>query len=387
MLSPFRMAKLLGTSYIKAIKNPPLAAKNVYGRMSSAWKRNGGLYGDKSLERAMLAIIPQTVTRAMAADRLGNTYIKPFPGQEPQSSAPAVAGIDPFTSEQLGRVYGYGGYGSSGGGGGGDSAEAIAQKAALEEAKSRYQARYGEAQKMRETAKQFAENQYNTQVARAGEKKEELGRAYGRTRGEMEAGVASTKRGLISAYSSRGLGDSSFSEKARAEADNTFNRNLSYLNEEEASKLREIDNYLTDLKKQREYNIAEMNYQDFETQADYEDAIASLNSEIAAIDAYQTNLRKSVNAASAGISRLSASMNAQLKMAEDLARIYSSALPKAEKKALMANIFYNMGRKDPERDAEYYNDFLGGQEAIASNQWTTDEANSEMKKVWGVEPY
>lgn len=336
----------------------------------------------------------QGIKRAFAAENERQTAAKynspiygPYGGgQAPQEPTPQQTQggtpIDPFTGEQLGRVYG-----SGGGGGGGNSAEAMAKKAALEGARGRYQTRYGEAQKMREIAKQFGEDQYNTLVARAGEKKGELGKAYGRTRGEMEEGVASTKRGLTSAYSSRGLGDSSFSEKARAEADNAFNRNLSYLNEEEASQLKEIDNYLTDLRKQREYNIAEMNYQDFETQADYEDAIASLDSEIAAIDAYQTDLRNSVSAASAGISGLSASVNAQLKMSEDLARIYSSALPSAEKKALMSNIFYNMGRKDPERDTDYYYDFMGGQEAIASNQWTIDEANSEMQKTWGVAPY
>lgn len=336
----------------------------------------------------------QGIKRAFAAENERQTTAKynspiygPYGGgQAPQEPTPQQTQggtpIDPFTGEQLGSVYG-----SGGGGGGGNSAEAMAKKAALEGARGRYQTRYGEAQKMREIAKQFGEDQYNTLVARAGEKKEELGKAYGRTRREMEEGVASTKRGLTSAYSSRGLGDSSFAEKARAEADNAFNRNLSYLNEEEASQLKEIDNYLTDLRKQREYNIAEMNYQDFETQADYEDAIASLDSEIAAIDAYQTDLRNSVSAASAGISGLSASGNAQLKMSEDLARIYSSALPSAEKKALMSNIFYNMGRKDPERDADYYYDFMGGQEAIASNQWTIDEANSEMQKTWGVAPY
>jgi len=247
--------------------------------------------------------------------------------------------------------------------------EADFQKAIDErnQARDRYTNQFNTYQQRQGETDQYMGDQYNTAVSRAGEKKGELTGQYGQAKGDLTDQFGQTKNTLASAYSARGLGDSSFSEKASTEADKSFQRNLSQLNKDEASQVKQVDDYLSDLAKQQEYKKKQISWQDFDTAEQYNQAIQDLDSEISQINEKKNQFRSSLDQYSQSLGGVSEqSANSMMQFGSDISGIYKSALPNATKKQLLSNIVLQAGSKNPERDADAYLQYLNYSDQISN---------------------
>lgn len=268
--------------------------------------------------------------------------------------------------------------------GNGEAASAAAAKAqALDAAKARYMERYGVNKQANEYFNQFALDAMDTAGKRAQEQKGILGSQYGKQREQMTTAVGQTQNALSGAYSSRGLGDSSFAQKAKAQADLEFNNNLSMLNENEAAQYKEIDNYLSDLAKQREYKLKEISLNDYNTEAEYDDAVANLDAQIKEINAQQASLRNSLSTTVGKITGSTAIDNT-MKFQEVLNSIMDVAtLPVNQKKTIISGILQKAGNKTPDDAADYWMNVYDTTKAIAGGTMSQDAANKESEERYG----
>lgn len=273
--------------------------------------------------------------------------------------------------------------------------EADFQKAleAKNQGKIDYTNKFNTAQQRQNELNQYATDQYNASVARAGDQKSQLAKQYGQARGDLQGQIGNTQNTLTSAYSARGLGDSSFANKARSEADQAFQRNLSKLNEDEASQAKQIDDYLGDLSKQREMQLKQINWQDFDTAEQYQNAIKQLDSDIQDINSKRDYFRQQVDLYNQSLAATQSTgsantANSMINFSNDITGIYKSALPNATKKQLMQNVVLQAGSKNPERDADAYLQYLNYADQIsnAPNQETAmktfDDQLSQKFNGW-----
>lgn len=267
-------------------------------------------------------------------------------------------------------------------------AEANKRIEQLNQARSDYEKQFGINQQRRTEANQYATDQYNTAVARATDKKGEIERIYGRTRGEMGDQAQMTQNQLASSYSARGLSDSSFAGKARAEADKSFQRSLTLLNEDQASQIKQVDDYLSDIGKQREFQLKQLTWEDFDNAEDYQKATKALQDEITEIEDQKNYLRRQVEEYGKTLSAQQPNtFDRMTEFSKKTEGILSASLPKNDKKTLLSNVFVGMGRKDPERDADYYMDWYEANQRITSGSLNPDQANELFQTNYGVKPF
>jgi len=307
----------------------------------------------------------------------GSSGGTPSTGGSPQA---AVGGG--LSTDQLNTLYG----GSGGSGSAAASAKAQRDAENLAFSRGQYEKRYGAQQAFRGESKQFATDQFNTARQRGQEQRGVLGADYAEQRGYMQQDLGTAQQGLTGAYGSRGLGDSSFALKAQANAQQSFDRNLSFMNKEEAAQYKEIDQYLADLDKQRDFQLKELTYEDFESTEDCNEAMKGFEVEKANIQAQREQIQSAASQAASSIGGMTTT-EAYLKFASEAQAIVSAAVPEAKKRELLSSRYREAGKQDPEREADYHMSWSQLNPIVQDDPSQAGAANDEIEALFGIRPF
>lgn len=288
-------------------------------------------------------------------------------------------------------------YGGANSGASSELAALNAKQAQVDAARASYLAKYGLNKQAEADAQQFATDSYNTNAQRASDQKNTLQQGYDTQTQQMTTADTTAKNSLASAYSSRGLGDSSFAGKANANEDISFHQNLAALGTDRAAKFLQIDNYLSDLKASNDEQARQVVFSDSASEIDKADSLRNLDAQSQQIDAQKASIRTAAATAASGIGGVQGA-NQIMQFQTDISKVLSTVIPAAQKQTILAGLYKQAGNSNPEQYAKYSVDYYdttnriqnlinGSNNPSQTEQTAVKDANNNFQKLYGIQPF